>query len=46
MPAVIQRLKQQGYTFVTVSTLMKGTALQNGKSYFNRPAAATTTTQH
>ncbi|MEY9862428.1 peptidoglycan/xylan/chitin deacetylase (PgdA/CDA1 family) [Catenulispora sp. GAS73] len=44
MPAVIQRLKQQGYTFVTVSTLMKGTALQNGQSYFNRPAA--TTTQH
>jgi len=44
MPAVIQRLKQQGYTFVTVSTLMKGTALQNGTSYFNRPAA--TTAQH
>ncbi|WP_194907264.1 polysaccharide deacetylase family protein [Catenulispora rubra] len=42
MPAVIQRLKQQGYTFVTVSTLMKGTALQNGKSYFNRPAASST----
>ena len=37
MPAVIQRLKQQGYTFVTVSTLMKGTDLQNGQSYFNRP---------
>ena len=37
MPAVIQRLKQQGYTFVTVSTLMKGTSLQNGVSYFNRP---------
>ena len=37
MPAVIQRLRQQGYTFVTVSTLMKGTDLQNGQSYFNRP---------
>jgi peptidoglycan/xylan/chitin deacetylase (PgdA/CDA1 family) len=39
MPAVIERLKQQGYTFVTVSTLMKGVDLQNGQSYFNRPAA-------
>lgn len=38
MPAVIQRLKQEGYTFVTVSTLMKGVSLQNGTSYFNRPA--------
>ena len=37
MPAVIQRLKQQGYTFVTVSTLLKGVPLQNGQSYFNRP---------
>ena len=41
MPAVIQRLKQQGYTFVTVSTLMKGVALENGKSYFNRPPGMT-----
>jgi peptidoglycan-N-acetylglucosamine deacetylase len=41
MPAVIQRLRQQGYTFVTVSTLMKGVALQNGVSYFNRPTAMT-----
>jgi peptidoglycan/xylan/chitin deacetylase (PgdA/CDA1 family) len=41
MPAVIQRLKQQGYTFVTISTLMKGVSLQNGVSYFNRPAAIT-----
>lgn len=40
IPAVIQRLKQQGYTFVTISTLMKGTNLQNGQSYFNRPVAA------
>jgi peptidoglycan/xylan/chitin deacetylase (PgdA/CDA1 family) len=39
MPAVIQRLKQQGYTFVTVSTLMKGVDLQNGQSYFNRPVS-------
>lgn len=39
MPAVIQRLKEQGYTFVTVSTLMKGVSLQNGQTYFNRPAA-------
>jgi peptidoglycan/xylan/chitin deacetylase (PgdA/CDA1 family) len=38
IPAVIQRLRQQGYTFVTVSTLMKGVNLQNGTSYFNRPA--------
>ncbi|WP_194893701.1 polysaccharide deacetylase family protein [Catenulispora pinisilvae] len=42
VPAVIQRLKQQGYTFVTVSTLMKGVELRNGQSYFNRPPAATT----
>lgn len=40
-PAVIQRLKQQGYTFVTVSTLMKGVGLRNGASYFNRPPAIT-----
>lgn len=39
MPAVIQRLKAQGYTFVTVSTLMKGVSLQNGQSYFNRPVS-------
>ncbi|GAA1975113.1 polysaccharide deacetylase family protein [Catenulispora subtropica] len=43
MPAVIQRLKQQGYTFVTVSTLLKGVNLQNGQSYFTRPAAMTGT---
>ena len=41
MPAVIQQLRQQGYTFVTVSTLMKGVTLQNGTSYFNRPTAMT-----
>jgi peptidoglycan/xylan/chitin deacetylase (PgdA/CDA1 family) len=36
MPAVIQRLKAQGYTFVTVSTLLKGVNLQNGQSYFTQ----------
>ncbi|GAA2019302.1 hypothetical protein GCM10009839_14660 [Catenulispora yoronensis] len=41
MPSVIQQLKQQGYTFVTVSTLMKGVGLQNGQSYFTRPAGMT-----
>ena len=41
MPAVIQRLKQQGYTFVTVSTLLKGVNLANGQSYFTRPAGMT-----
>ncbi|MEY9927422.1 peptidoglycan/xylan/chitin deacetylase (PgdA/CDA1 family) [Catenulispora sp. GP43] len=43
MPAVVERLKQQGYTFVTVSTLLKGVPLQNGTSYFNRPVPAEST---
>jgi peptidoglycan/xylan/chitin deacetylase (PgdA/CDA1 family) len=37
VPEVIRQLRGQGYTFVTVSTLMKGANMQDGKSYFNRP---------
>jgi peptidoglycan/xylan/chitin deacetylase (PgdA/CDA1 family) len=36
IPAVIDQLKAQGYTFVTVSTLLRGVSLQNGHSYANR----------
>jgi peptidoglycan/xylan/chitin deacetylase (PgdA/CDA1 family) len=39
MPDVIARLRAQGYVFVTVSTLMDGANMKDGRSYFNRPPA-------